>query len=711
MESEILEPATAPPSVSSVTAGCFDGSALALRRVLESIGLEAPPEAILEAAGGGLWLRFDERPEEPLLQGLHPDRLLRACFACDIWAMRSHLLSANLIDFLRIHARPELPIVVDIDLDRWRALQPTEDSWTSDPSDTSDTSDTPNRLPGRLVVTSVDTISGKTTTGEATTGEATTGPDGGWVCGYGPDGRTGRWPASRVRTAACRHPEGPVGSATLHQPLVRQIDIDPRRLVRHGLRRVVYQMRQSIPSLGATGFAVLTALRRHLADGGPMVPGTPMDLGRGSFGRLLHMAADLLERPTLATAAGLFESAAEAWWQLDDGTASQGTAVRRLDAIEALERSAIDHLAESLAPAVRVVVGDPPEVPPQAPSLADYDHRRGVHCASMALHNLAHHYLGRKWSEALCFGLASGLNFTYLREPGSPMFLLMGRGSDMEEHFTEAVGGHLETFRSDDDERAWDHLLQQLEADRLVVLEADMFHLPYMVQSLELMEGVHFGGHKLFVTGYDAAAGSVVVQDYAWKEAITLPLEQLRLARGSRDCPEPPRNGCFVFHFPDQPTPLEEAVPRALRTLVQQMRRPFMQWNGLPAIERFCRQAARWSRVMGAEELELNVRLAGFMFERAGTGGGNFRNLYHRFLRQAAELIDAPELADAAGLYRRLAIAWRQVAVLLDEAAEDPSQGLFDPRREPQALLNEIRTLESQAIDVIDDYLQRRETL
>ena len=654
-----------------------DECARTVQAVLQSIGLEAPPEPCLALAGGALWLRFDDRAHPAVLEGRHPDRLLRTFFACDVWAMRSQLLSDNLMSFLEAHAQPQLPIVVDLDMQAWRA-------------GSADTEPPTPRALGRLVVTGVE-------------GADDDGPT--MVRGVGPEGQPGAWPASQVLAAVRRPANGPDGSATLHQPLVRQLDVDPRHLVRYGLRRVVGQMQQSIPDFGVTGLAAFPALRRHLAAGGTLgVDAT--DMGRRAFAELLPTAAEILERPALQRAGELFTEAASIWQALAEGSPTGDDAVSLVDQLESLERQAIDHMASALDVTVRVQVSESPK---PTPSLGSYQHRRGVHCASMALHNLAHHYLGQKWSEALCFGLASGLNFTYLREPGSPMFLLMGRGSDMEEHFTDAVGGHLETFRSDDDERAWDHLLQQLEADRLVVLEADMFHLPYMVQSLELMEGVHFGGHKLFVTGYDAAAGTVVVQDYAWKEAITLPVDQLRLARGSQDCPEPPRNGCFVFHFPEQPTPLEEAIPRALRTLVQQMRHPFMQWNGLPAIERFGRQVARWSRVMKPEELELNVRLAGFMFERAGTGGGNFRNLYQRFLRQAAEVMDAPELAETASLYRRLAIAWRQVAALLDEAAEDPSQGLFDPAREPQALLNEIRTLERQGIDQIDHYLTQRE--
>lgn len=694
MDTDTITRTQPAPIVPSPTAAGVpnedDGSVRALRCALRSIGLEPPSAALLTMAGAPLWLRLQMRSATPpVLDGLHPNRLLRMCFALDIWALRSHLLSPNLLDFLIANARPELPIVVDLDPRRWSATA-TGDACPEP---------TTNGLGpvARMVVTRVEAA-----------------PAGDQIVGFGPDGVAGAWPAVRVMAAArMPHPDAPAGVATLHQLLVRRLQVDPAHCVRFGLRRVVGQMRRSIPDFGVTGLAAFSALRTAIRAGlRPRTP-TPADLGRGTFADALTLAADMLAQPSLATAASRLRDAAEVWRAVTRPTGGHAVPPLVVE-LERLERDAVEEIAAALTPATKIAVhrtAEPASAAPVKPHLDAYDHRRGVHCASMALHNLARHHLGCKWNESLCFGLAAGLNFTYLREPGSPLFLLMGRGSDMEEHFADAVGAHLETFRSDDGALAHEHLLQHLEAGRLVVLEVDMFHLPYMVSSLELMKGVHFGGHKLFVTGHDPRAGTVTVHDYAWKEPIVLPLAQLWAARGSRDCPEPPRHGAFVFHFPEQATPLDEAILRALRTLVQQMRHPFMQWNGLPAIDRFCRQVARWARVMAPNELELNLRLAAFMFERAGTGGGNFRNLYHRFLRQAAELLDAPELAAAAEGYRRLAAAWRQVAALLDEAADDPARGIFDPARQPQRLLDEIRRMERWAVATIDDFLHQREGL
>jgi hypothetical protein len=337
--------------------------------------------------------------------------------------------------------------------------------------------------------------------------------------------------------------------------------------------------------------------------------------------------------------------------------------------------------------------------------LVDYKHHLGVHCASAALRNVLFHHTGERWSESLCFGLAAGLNFTYVREFNAPFFLVMGRGSFMESHFCDSLEVQLEPTHSDDPEIAWQHLKKQVQDGVLMMIDADMFELPYMVQRLNLMDGVHFGGHKALVTGYDAHTDQVQLADYAWHERKQISVAQLKAARDSRICPSRPRNAGFRFHFPSTLPPLTRALRTALYTMVNQMRHPFRQFNGLPAISRFCRQVPKWHLSMRGEELQLNTSLCAFMLEKAGTGGGGFRNLYSRFLQEASELLQSQSLAQAAAVYRSLAVQWREVAALLEVASEHPNQGMFAPGEHARKLMIEIDAAENQGVALIEHYL------
>lgn len=340
--------------------------------------------------------------------------------------------------------------------------------------------------------------------------------------------------------------------------------------------------------------------------------------------------------------------------------------------------------------------------------LSGYRHLRGVHCASAALRNVHLHHTGESLSEAMCFGLAAGLNFTYVREYNAPFFLVMGRGSFMESHFCDALDVQLEVRHADDPDLAWEYLKRQVDQGRLTMIDADMFELPYMVQQLKLGEGVHFGGHKALVTGYDSARGTVRLADYAWLAPREVTLDEFKAARDSRLCPSRPRNACFNFHYPSALAPIEHSIETALRTMANQMRYPFLHFNGLPAVERFCRQVPKWHLAMRGDELIHNCSLAAFMLEKAGTGGGGFRNLYSRFLAEAAERLAAPLLAEAGRVYAALAGHWREVAGLLERACDGGATGMFAPGGAPAQLMREVAALEARGIDCIVAHLERR---
>ena len=88
------------------------------------------------------------------------------------------------------------------------------------------------------------------------------------------------------------------------------------------------------------------------------------------------------------------------------------------------------------------------------------------------------------------------------------------------------------------------------------------------------------------------------------------------------------------------------AAPRAIERNARQMIEPAMgEFEGLPALRRF---AAEVGRVAGARSRTGSgaARFCYQVIERRGTGGGNFRLMYSRFLAEAGR--DEAELAAEA---------------------------------------------------------------
>ena len=115
---------------------------------------------------------------------------------------------------------------------------------------------------------------------------------------------------------------------------------------------------------------------------------------------------------------------------------------------------------------------------------------------------------------------------------------------------------------------------------------------------------------------------------------------------------------------------LEEAVPRAIERNARQMLEPALgDYEGLPALRRFATEVADWPRL---EDWRWCARFNYQVIERRGTGGGNFRLMYSRFLEEAGSA-HAPLAAEAADRWSALA-----AALLAASEADEPEAELWD---------------------------------
>jgi hypothetical protein len=115
---------------------------------------------------------------------------------------------------------------------------------------------------------------------------------------------------------------------------------------------------------------------------------------------------------------------------------------------------------------------------------------------------------------------------------------------------------------------------------------------------------------------------------------------------------------------------VREAASRAIERNARQMLEPPLgEYEGLPALRRFAAEVGEWPGQLS--DWQWCARFCYQVIERRGTGGGNFRLMYSRFLDEAGR--------EEATLAARAAAAWTSLAETLLAASEldRPEPGLW----------------------------------
>ena len=285
-----------------------------------------------------------------------------------------------------------------------------------------------------------------------------------------------------------------------------------------------------------------------------------------------------------------------------------------------------------------------------------FQHLPGNHCGSTALRNLLHHH-GVEISEELAFGLGAGPCFYYLTLDGqSPSRFTNGRTGRLEENFLRLTGAPLRLRTAEDPEQAWRRAAETIDAGRPAILLTDLYHLDHYGNS------AHFPGHAVVLTGYDEEAAYVA--DTGFEEIQRTSLEGLALARHGQH-PYYPLSGEMLDLPEGEEISIEglrTAAPAAIEAAAALMLAPRLgEIEGLPALRRFSAEVAAWPEA--AADWRWCARFNYQVIERRGTGGGNFRAMYARFL---AEVGREPE----AVLASRAAELWSVLAAGLFAASE-----------------------------------------
>ena len=303
--------------------------------------------------------------------------------------------------------------------------------------------------------------------------------------------------------------------------------------------------------------------------------------------------------------------------------------------------------------------------------LPGFVHLPGVHCGSTALAD-ALRVRGLPITEAMAFGLGAGLGFFYLDAPVlSPTRIILGRPWTLEETACQVLGAPVAIRTENDPALAWSAVRDALDRGIAPVLSTDLRFLPYWNTSSP------FNGHRVVLAGYDEGRGVALLADTEREELQEVSLADLEKARASNGQPLGFTGRQWMeIDAPRAPVRWREAVGEALRRQSRQMLLPQDGFAGVSGLVRFAEEVPRWHELARDEaDRAWCFRFAYQCIEKRGTGGGNFRLLYARFLSEAALLHPSVGALGLPARMEEIAAGWTRLANSFKDLSGRPGAG------------------------------------
>jgi hypothetical protein len=291
----------------------------------------------------------------------------------------------------------------------------------------------------------------------------------------------------------------------------------------------------------------------------------------------------------------------------------------------------------------------------------NFVHRLGVHCESTALRNILEFH-GFKFSEPMIFGLGSGLGFGYEKTKEMNFPSVGGHGPEfLDKNLCHNLGVSLEMHKTPSKREAFESLRKVILSDNPAMIHVDMYYLKYC----DVPE--HFGGHVVVIAGLDEERGIAYIADTFFEKLQVATLEELERARASEFEPFPVENKWFNFSFPQELSPISQAIEKAIKKTSNDMLSPTDERLGIKGIHHFADEVTKWPEEYPPKEFGWAYERAYIWLEEAGTGGGCFRYLYSKFLKEVSEILHDQELRELGECCLKIGQKWTKVANLIRE--------------------------------------------
>jgi len=256
---------------------------------------------------------------------------------------------------------------------------------------------------------------------------------------------------------------------------------------------------------------------------------------------------------------------------------------------------------------------------------------------------------------------------------GEESYVFIGGRGNNNNFFTdvgERIGTKIKAVSTSSAKKAELLLLEKFAKIEPVMLFGDMGYLPWF----DLPEDYHFGGHTFVVCGFDGK-DTVLASDIDQKASglkkgfySSLTLEQLSKARNSNFKPFPPKNTFLEFDFKGFHNPKTQDILSSIKQTIDSQLNPPIKNLGIKGIKHTAKEILKWPEIFKDIELRMNLFTLYIFIEIGGTGGGCFRYMYSRFLKEAAKITDIKALGGASATFNESGKIFSEIGLMFKDA-------------------------------------------
>ncbi|MBS4013876.1 MAG: BtrH N-terminal domain-containing protein [Bacteroidetes bacterium] len=287
----------------------------------------------------------------------------------------------------------------------------------------------------------------------------------------------------------------------------------------------------------------------------------------------------------------------------------------------------------------------------------EFNHKMSAHCENGVISNLLEFH-GIKLSEAMVFGIGSGIYFSHLtmfKLNGLPVTSFRPWPGAIFRRAAKALDLSIKRRKFRNKEKAMNALDANLEKGIPTGMAVGVFHLTYFPAPYRF----HFNAHNIVCVGKEN--GHYIISDPTMEDFEMLSYDDLKRVRYAQGLQAPKGKMYYITNVGN--IDINKAIIKGIKRTVLEMIKlpgPIIGTRGMRFLARRIKKyPLKYDARKAARHLGQIVR----MQEEIGTGGAGFRFLYAAFLQEAGERLNLPELSEQSKKMTAVGDMWREFAV------------------------------------------------